>query len=199
MCTDPRLREIWWQELAALSCRDHSSSLTSVSHSLAAVQLITWKRFAVAQATLPSEEIKFSCLISSLPFMVASEILISSTHQWKTLPISQYSVTSESDSWRIEVLCLLLSRDYKYSLLHPLARDIATGRPAREVEHYGREFTHSFSWGCVFGASGNLYSSFTGLSSLPQLPTLYFKLLCIHINPPFFLFELSALNISTHA
>lgn len=104
------IEKIWSQELEGLGCSDHSSSLTLMSHSLASLEFITQKRSAVALLILSLEEIKFSYLIGNLPFMVAPEILISLTRVWRTFPISQYSVMSGSDGWRIKVMCPLLTQ-----------------------------------------------------------------------------------------
>ena len=91
-------------------------------------------------------------------------------------------------------------RDNKCSLLCPYARDVGASRTEREVEHYSTESSLTLFHDNVFlTAGGNLTASFIGLSSLPQLPTLYFKLLYIRINPQFFFLELSAPSISTHA
>lgn len=91
-------------------------------------------------------------------------------------------------------------RDNKCSSPCPRARDIDAGRTEREAEHYSTESSLTLFHDNVFlTASGDLTFSFIGLSSLSQLPTLYFKLLYIRINPQFFFFEFSAPNISTHA
>lgn len=198
LCVQIRDWENLIQELEALGCSDHSSSLTLMSRSLATLEFIIQKRLAVALLTLPWEEIKFSYLIANLPFMVVPETLISLTRVWRNFPIFQYSVMSGSDGWRVKVMC---PRDNKCCLLCPHARDTGSNRTEREwMECYSTESSLTLFHDNVFlTASSNLTSTFTGLSSLPQLPTLHFKLLYIHINPQFFFFELSALNISTHA
>lgn len=105
-----KIEKIWSQEPEALGCHDCISSPTLMSHSVAALEFITQKRLVVAPLTLPLEEIKFPYLIANLPFMVAPEILISLTCVWRPFPISQYSVMSGSDGWRIKAMCPLFTQ-----------------------------------------------------------------------------------------
>lgn len=194
------LEKIWSQELEALGRSDHSSSLTLISHSLAVWEFIARKRFAVALLPQTLEEIKFSYLTANLPFMVAPEFLISLTHLWGTFPSPNIQslrglMDEESRS------CAFCSpKDNKCSSLCPHARDIDASRTEGEAEHYSTESSLTLFHDNVFlTACGDLTFSFIGFSSLPQLPILYFKLLYIRINPWYFFFEFSALNISTHA